>query len=443
MIHTISVKCSSHDSDIKLDSLIAFEGSLISVRIIDVPKRIGTWDITNVYFTFQNGNEIVSKECVKTNGVWVATTDSVAEPMTSWYRISAKGIDENGETVEAYNLGQGDITILDTDGTIHIGDTEYYVHLLDTLPEVPKKGDMLYFQDTRTWNLYDGTQWVEISSKIEVATKDKIGGIRATEGFIELNEDGDIVSLQASHAQSSYEAQVADEAKYARKVDDETEGLSEYAKKSELKKPVFSCTFVNNQTNDINQKVTLYKFLRVGEMTIQQQIKYISVSVKAKSQQKFYTEMTDDTEGVSLALGDVYMTYTDTTGKQKSVYKVRAIDSNTYADVDWTKDIVATSINGAIDVGVSKITAGNNITISPASGTGAVTVNAVVPSLPIATNLVLGGIKATPDYIEIGSDGNITRLDADYARSADECYTANNASHADWADNASNAEIAT
>lgn len=112
--------------------------------------------------------------------------------------------------------------------------------------------------------------------EVPVATKDKVGGIKATEDKIELDEDGDItfiladeakqadyaldaakagtatnatnatnaekasladLATNANHALDSDHATTADlatnatQADYANRVDDQTEGLSDYAKK--------------------------------------------------------------------------------------------------------------------------------------------------------------------------------------------------------------------
>lgn len=51
MIGTIDVKINSANPNIPLKTLFAYINSPSSIRVIDVPKKIGKWNITEVYFT--------------------------------------------------------------------------------------------------------------------------------------------------------------------------------------------------------------------------------------------------------------------------------------------------------------------------------------------------------------------------------------------------------
>lgn len=283
MIATLNVKINAQAPEIALPCFASFNKSPTTLRIIDVPKKIGNWEVKEVYVKVNYpGNTSIEKQAVKANGVWQVTVDGskVSGEIEDGYGIYASGIDENGTPVNGFCLGRGMVKILgDYEEVDGVG---YRLTLRDEIPFAPKEGDVAWFEEDGQYKLFDGEEWKQLggeakvpvakedeagvikatpgflkvsysgdivelnaseaqhaieadeakhASSIDVATKDKIGGIKATDGFLELNEDGDIVSIQASHAQSSYEAQVANEAIYARKVDDETEGLSEYAKK--------------------------------------------------------------------------------------------------------------------------------------------------------------------------------------------------------------------
>lgn len=165
MIATISVKCSAHNSEQNLDSLYSYIGSLMTVRVVDVPKKIGNWNIENVYFTFNNGNEILSKQCVKSGSIYSVTVDGVNVVSDTWYRISADGIDEDGNYVSEYILGQGDLHFIDADSTITIGETTYYLHLKDNA-ENPKKGDVAVIDGII--KLYDGSEWLKFGDECKV-----------------------------------------------------------------------------------------------------------------------------------------------------------------------------------------------------------------------------------------------------------------------------------
>lgn len=123
----------------------AFKGSPSSIRVRNVPKKIGSWQINKVYFNAAYpDNSIASANCVLVGGVWVGTIagSSSSGYSENGYTVYADGIDENGNEVTGYVLGKGDITILESDGAITPGSYSYYVHLLSAQPDSPKDGDM-------------------------------------------------------------------------------------------------------------------------------------------------------------------------------------------------------------------------------------------------------------------------------------------------------------
>ena len=145
MIGTIDVEIQAANPNMPLHPWRAYINSPSSLRLRNVPKRVGDWHITAVKIVaaYPDG-EIKSAECVLTGGVWVGTIGGTATSGTSTngYTIFADGKDENGNPVTGYVLGKGDITILNADGTLNPDAPSYYVHLFDARPETPHEGDM-------------------------------------------------------------------------------------------------------------------------------------------------------------------------------------------------------------------------------------------------------------------------------------------------------------
>ena len=105
-----------------LNPFTAFKGSPSSIRVLDVPKKIGLWNITSVQIqvTYPDSH-IVSKECVRTGNVWVGTLEgtSAVGSVCKGYKITASGVDEDGSEISGYVLGVGDVVIIDLDGSIY------------------------------------------------------------------------------------------------------------------------------------------------------------------------------------------------------------------------------------------------------------------------------------------------------------------------------------
>lgn len=121
MIGTISIECNAKNPNFPLHPLRAFVNSPSSLRIINVPKKIGTWQITSVTLNavYPDGSS-QSASCVLTGGVWVGTIQgsTLAGSNELGYTIYASGIDEHGLEVNDYVLGKGDVVVLDATGSI-------------------------------------------------------------------------------------------------------------------------------------------------------------------------------------------------------------------------------------------------------------------------------------------------------------------------------------
>lgn len=160
MIGTININCNAANPNMPLKTIFSFVNSPTSIRIIDTPKKIGTWNITSVKIqaTYPD-NSIVSADCVLTGGCWTGTiqgSTSVGKSLNG-YMVTADGIDEHGNDITGYILGKGDVVILDADSRTVIGDKMYYLHLLDNVPTNPQKGDVVQSDDN--WLIHDGTDW--------------------------------------------------------------------------------------------------------------------------------------------------------------------------------------------------------------------------------------------------------------------------------------------
>lgn len=138
----------------------AFVNSPSSVRLRNVPKKIGQWNLTKVYFvaTYPD-NSIKTADCALVGGVWVGTIEgsTMAGTSENGYSVMADGIDEHGNAVNGYVLGKGLVEILEADGTITPVETISYVHLLSGEPTTPKDGDLYPNDDDQYMIWQDGS----------------------------------------------------------------------------------------------------------------------------------------------------------------------------------------------------------------------------------------------------------------------------------------------
>lgn len=124
MIGTIDVTVQAARPDLPLPPVRAFVGSPSSVRVRNVPRRIGEWDITRVFVTANYPDSTTdTAECVLTGGVWVGTVLGCATPGTSLsgFVVTADGVDEFGQPVVGYILGVGDVEVLTREQSVTPG----------------------------------------------------------------------------------------------------------------------------------------------------------------------------------------------------------------------------------------------------------------------------------------------------------------------------------
>ena len=238
MIGIVDVTCQAQNPNIPLYPMRAYVGSPSSIRVRNVPKRIGDWCIRSVQFTavYPDG-EIQTAECVLTGGIWVGTCAGTATSGTTenGYTIFASGTDENGEPVEGYVLGKGDIEILEADGSLHPGATKYYVHLLSSSTETHNEGDLWRGSDGAWYIWQAGTAYpigddsgliAELSGKIDgkadisaledYATHDELASGLSTKADLSALH-GDYITAGAAgisadgHARTAISGSLADE----------------------------------------------------------------------------------------------------------------------------------------------------------------------------------------------------------------------------------------
>ena len=186
MIGTISVKIAAHNPSFPLEPIYTFTDSAQSFRIMNVPRRIGKWNIEKVFVNLSYpDNTTITKECVLNGSVWVGTVEGCAVSGTSQngFVVTASGIDEDGNAVTNYVLGAGDLYVQQLDGTIAPTNSSR-MYFYENVPDNPKKGEATFINGTL--NIWDGTEWKPVAqspdpSYIQDAEGDKINADRTVE----------------------------------------------------------------------------------------------------------------------------------------------------------------------------------------------------------------------------------------------------------------------
>ena len=161
MIAVIDVEIQASNPCMPLYPWRAFKNSPSSLRIRNVPKKIGTWNITSVDVQVEYPNNQVLRESAKlVGGVWVCTIggSNISGRTTNGYTVIASGVDEFGASITDYILGKGDIHILESDSTISSSNNKYSVKLLSSETDLELVGDA-YIADDKLYIIdYDGVQ---------------------------------------------------------------------------------------------------------------------------------------------------------------------------------------------------------------------------------------------------------------------------------------------
>lgn len=146
---------------------MSFVNSPSSIRLLDVPKKIGNWEITQVFIqaTYPDGS-IKNTQCVRNGNIYVGTIEgsTISGSTTDGFVVFANGKDENGNAVNGYVLGKGDVYIYTIEGQIDPETTVYNVRWFNYIPENPAIGDCVESEGgIKIWN---GIKWVG-SSKVD------------------------------------------------------------------------------------------------------------------------------------------------------------------------------------------------------------------------------------------------------------------------------------
>lgn len=176
MIGTLDIKVNAAHPNMPLSPVYTFLGSPQQVRVINVPKAIGNWKITAVQVTVNYpDNSSPSVEATLVGGCWSATlpAPSAVGQSLMGFKVTASGVDEHNDPITGYVLGKGDAYVLDDDATITVGGTTYYVHMLDAVPESPRKGDLAVIDNI--YQLYDGSRWHPLGNQATISWSDITG----------------------------------------------------------------------------------------------------------------------------------------------------------------------------------------------------------------------------------------------------------------------------
>ena len=260
MISTQDVKIQAQHPAMPLSPFVAFKNSPSSIRILDVPKKIGLWNITSVQIqvTYPD-SQILSKQCVRTGNVWVGTlegTSSVGQ-VCKGYQITASGVDEDGNEISGYVLGVGDIVIMDIDGSIFPNESADNVRIFDSVPDNPKIGDV--YLDGIALMVYDGNAWKKVGGVVP-DPNNKGWALNAT------NASNASYAIQASNSEN------ADYATYAFRAGHDNNGNAfsqTYVTKNEVVPDTSNTGYAANASYAINAGIA-------------QQAQYASSAAKAE-----------------------------------------------------------------------------------------------------------------------------------------------------------------
>ena len=218
MIGTLEIKCVSANPQLPLKPIFTVQGSPSSVRLMDVPKSIGEWQITKVKLVVKYpDNSTIVKEAKRVGNVWVATVEGteISGKVSNGYEVLADGTSEDGLEVSGYVLGRGDVNVLERDSKVTSMLEKAYVKFIDELPTTPAKGDVVYYNGS--FQMFDGTNWLEFDDKEVIARID---------GEIDLiNEDIDNVKQDAIALEGRFDSLETDVNEISNRIPTKTSEL--------------------------------------------------------------------------------------------------------------------------------------------------------------------------------------------------------------------------
>ncbi|MBQ1344786.1 MAG: hypothetical protein IIY62_00345 [Kiritimatiellae bacterium] len=150
-----------------------YVGAPSTAFIRGVPRAVGSWRITavRVAVAYPDNSARTFAATISADGVWTATIAATATNgrVVNGFQVLADGIDETGAAVEGYVLGVADFAVFSRDMTIDAGGTSWYMHLFDTAPNPPRKGDVAPVDGALKY--YDGTAWEPFDARAYAAAE--------------------------------------------------------------------------------------------------------------------------------------------------------------------------------------------------------------------------------------------------------------------------------
>ena len=173
MIRSIQVSLNAAHPELPLVEATGYVGAPSTAFIRGVPRAVGSWRITavRVAVAYPDNSARTFAATISADGVWTATIAATATNgrVVNGFQVLADGIDETGAAVEGYVLGVADFAVFSRDMTIDAGGTSWYMHLFDTAPNPPRKGDVAPVDGALKY--YDGTAWEPFDARAYAAAE--------------------------------------------------------------------------------------------------------------------------------------------------------------------------------------------------------------------------------------------------------------------------------
>lgn len=160
MIGTIDVAINAARPGMPLTEFAAFVDSPSQVRVRNVPRGVGRWQLTAVYVAIQYpDNAVHTVAATHTGALWTATLPASTQggSVTGGLQILADGEDEAGNAITGYVLGSGDVRILPRNTVVVADGIRYALTYWEDAPEMPNPGDCAVVNGALSW--YDGSAW--------------------------------------------------------------------------------------------------------------------------------------------------------------------------------------------------------------------------------------------------------------------------------------------
>lgn len=166
MIRKINIRVSAANPQMPLGPFYVFTGSAASFTICDIPLPLGVRKVQGVTVRAKNvGGEVRGFAAVRVGSAWGATVPvgffSASGSVGRGIVIEASGSDDNGQNVEPWIIGAGDLHVMLMDGSIEPGETTHEMYWHDVKPENPAAGDVCFFEGSVHY--FNGTEWISFA----------------------------------------------------------------------------------------------------------------------------------------------------------------------------------------------------------------------------------------------------------------------------------------